>query len=327
MVRGGLDPSASTPIASAHFRCPMRTPVALAPHSPFCYTARTCPGGGLRRDVASLLQKAMMPMAPIRVLVSGAAGRMGQFVVNAVQSAPDMQVVAAVDPAGIGKRLTDICDACDPDLVIGGHLSAAIEDHQPQVMVDFTRPEVVMGNIETALNHKVACVVGTTGFSETDIKVVARMTEKKGAPAIIASNFSIGAVLMMRFAALASRSFEYADIIERHHDGKADAPSGTALSTAQMMLAARDGEAFANVPTPVDKLAGSRGGCKGNIQIHSVRMKGYVADQDVIFGGLGETFTISHRTTSRECFMPGVLLAVRSVLGLEGLTTGIDELL
>jgi 4-hydroxy-tetrahydrodipicolinate reductase len=266
-------------------------------------------------------------MDPIRVLVSGAAGRMGQYVVNAVQSAPGMQVVAAVDPAGIGKRLIDICDTCDETLVIGGHLTAAIEDTAPQVMVDFTRPEIVMGNIETALNHKVACVVGTTGFSETDIKLVQRMCEKKGAPAIIASNFSIGANLMMRFAAEAARQFEYADIIERHHEGKADAPSGTALTTAQLMAAAREGDSFETVPTPVSKLDGARGGSTHGIQVHSVRMKGYVADQEVVFGAAGETLTIEHRTTSRECFMPGVLLAVRKVLSLEGLTYGIDSIL
>ena len=272
-------------------------------------------------------QKAMISMEPIRVLVSGAAGRMGRYVVNAVQSALDMQVAAAVDPAGIGKPLTEICDACPPELVIGGHLVGAIEDTKPQVMVDFTRPEVVMGNIETALSHGVACVVGTTGFSETDIKVVERLCERKGTPCVIASNFSIAAVLMMRFAALAATSFEYADIIERHHEGKADAPSGTAMTTAQMMLAAREGNAFEAVPTPVNKLPGSRGGALGGIQVHSVRMKGYVADQEVVFGGVGETLTIAHRTTSRECFMPGVLLAVRKVCSLSGLTLGIDGLL
>lgn len=264
-------------------------------------------------------------MSNTRVLVSGASGRMGRYVVNAVHDARDMELAAAVDPAGIGHSVAEILGA-PSDLQIGGHLAGALEETRPDVMVDFSLPAVVMDNIEAALTRGVPCVVGTTGFSPTDIQVVEAMCRKTRTSCIIAPNFSIGANLMMRFAAEAAKSFEYAEIIERHHENKVDAPSGTALRTAEMMAAARTSE-FQTVPTEVDKTQGSRGGTADGIQIHAVRMPGYVADQEVLLGGLGERLVISHVTVSRECFMPGVLLAARRVRELEGLTYGLERLL
>lgn len=264
-------------------------------------------------------------MSVIRVLVSGAFGRMGRFVVRAVAGAKDLELVAAVDPAGVGHPVSEVLGA-PSDLRITGHLAAALEESAPDVMVDFTVPGVVMGNLEAALTRRVACVVGTTGFSATDLEVVAAMCRKTGTPAIVAPNFSLGANLMMRFAAEAARLFEYAEIIERHHEGKRDAPSGTAIRTAQVMAAARP-EGFGSVETEVDRAPGSRGGTVGGVQIHATRLPGYVADQEVIFGGLGERLVIEHVTVSRECFMPGVLVAVRRVRELEGLTHGLEALL
>ncbi len=268
-------------------------------------------------------------MSAITILVSGACGSMGGYVCRAVDAAEDMTIVAAVDPAGIGHKLGEyIPDLSEEtrELQVSGHLAATLQETKPAVMIDFTTPAVVMSNIEAALSAGTACVVGTTGFSEIELKTVQRMCETKGPACVIAPNFSIGANLMMKFAAEAVASFDYAEIIERHHERKKDAPSGTAVKTAQMMAEAREG-ALAVVPTERHNVEGSRGGVLGNIPIHAVRMPGYVANQEVLFGGPGEILKISHETTSRECFMPGVMLAVRAVQGLSGLTYGLDKLL
>lgn len=262
----------------------------------------------------------------LRILVTGACGRMGRFVVEAVSQVADMQLVGVVDPAGQGRALTEFVADALADIDVSGHLVAALEETQPQVMVDFTAPGVVMDNIEAALNAGVACVVGTTGLSATDLQVVERMCKRKQVPCLIASNFSIGANLMMKFAAQAAEVFDYAEIIERHHEGKVDAPSGTALTTAQMMAAARR-RPLDEVPTKHDKLPGSRGGVTDRIHIHSVRMPGYVANQEVVLGGVGEILKLEHITTSRQCFIPGVLVGIRKVLGLEGLVYGLDNIL
>lgn len=269
-------------------------------------------------------------MGAMRILVSGACGSMGGYVCRGVDAADDMELVAAVDPAGIGHHLGEILPDLSEEsksIKVSGHLASTLEQYEPDVMIDFTSPAVVMSNIEAALNAGTASVVGTTGFSEIDIKTVARMAESKGVPCLIAPNFSIGANLMMRFAAEAVSSFEYAEIIERHHEHKKDAPSGTAVKTAEMMAAARANDPLSVVPTERHNVEGSRGGVLGNIPIHAVRMPGYVANQEVVLGGRGETLNISHETTSRECFIPGVLLAVRAIRGLSGLTYGLDKLL
>ena len=264
-------------------------------------------------------------MPAIRVLVSGAFGRMGRYVVNAVDEAKDLELGGAVDPGGVGHPVAEILGK-PSEMRISGHLVGALEDMQPDVMVDFTVPSVVMTNVEAALARKVACVVGTTGFSATDLQVVEAMCRHTGTPCVIAPNFSIGANFMMRFAAEAAKAFEYAEIIERHHENKKYSPSGTAVKTAQMMAEARR-EGFATVATEVDKAPGSRGGTVDGIQVHAIRTQGYVADQEVILGGPGERLVISHVSTTRECFMPGVLLAVRKVRACDGLVRGLEHLL
>ncbi len=267
-----------------------------------------------------------MPAEKITVLVTGASGQMGRYVVVGVAEAPDMDLVGAVDPAGRGKRLSDIVPGAPEELICGGHLAAALAESQPQVMIDFTHPDVVMDNIQAALNAGVACVVGTTGLSPVDLQVVERLCQKKATPCIIAPNFSIGANLMMKFAAEAADNFDYAEIIERHHEKKADAPSGTALITAEKMTEA-SARPLRDVPTAHEELPGSRGGQTEGIHIHSVRMPGYVANQEVVLGSTGEVLKIEHITTSRECFIPGVLLAVRKVREMEGLVYGLDRIL
>lgn len=264
---------------------------------------------------------------PTRVLVTGVCGRMGSLVAQTVDKAADLKLVAAVDPAGVGHQLAEYAVGVGTDLPISGHLSGAIEDYEPQVMVDFTSPQVVMSNIETALTMGVACVVGTTGFSETDLRVVARLCETKQTPAIIAPNFSLGAVLMMQYAARAAKVFDYAEIIEYHHEAKKDSPSGTAVKTAEMMAEAR-ARSFASPVTELERVPGCRGGVgPEGIHIHAVRLQGFVANQEVILGGPGETLSIHHVTTSRESFMPGMLMAVRKVQTQPGLVYGLEHLL
>jgi 4-hydroxy-tetrahydrodipicolinate reductase len=268
----------------------------------------------------------VVPTDPMRVLVTGVCGKMGALVGKTVQDAPDLELVGGVDPFGAGHRLADFVSGADPELQVSGHLAGALDDLRPEVLVDFTSPQVVMTNLETALKAGVACVVGTTGFSSTDLQLVGKWCELRQTPAIIAPNFSLGAVLMMKFAAQAAKVFEYAEIIEYHHEAKKDSPSGTAVKTAEMMAAARS-EAFADPETELQRVPGCRGGVCEGVHIHAVRMQGYVADQEVLFGGLGETLRIAHVTTSRESFMPGVLLAVRKVREQAGLVYGLEGML
>lgn len=264
-------------------------------------------------------------MAAIRVLVSGAGGRMGRTVIEAVIAAPDMELVGGADPAHAGATLATLVPGA-PEIAVSETVAQAIEAARPEVMVDFTRPAAVMDNLRVALSSRVACVVGTTGFSHGDLDEVASMCREYETPAVIAPNFSIGANLMMKFAAEAAALMDYAAIIESHHENKLDAPSGTAMATAERMAQAR-GEQFVLPPTEHVALEGVRGGTVEGISMHSIRMAGVVANQRVVLGGPGETLTIEHITTGRECFMPGVLLAIREVRELEGLVYGLEELL
>ena len=267
-----------------------------------------------------------LPHEPIRILVTGAWGQMGRFVVKTVLGEADLRLVAAVDPAGGGHPVTELDPRAPADLVGARQLGVALEETKPDVMVDFTSPAVVKGNLETALKQGVACVVGTTGLSATDLQMLDHMARRHDTACFIAPNFSLGANLMMRFAAEAAPSYDWVEIIERHHERKQDAPSGTALRTAELIAAARERPVNSAVTT-ADKAPGSRGGEKENIHIHAIRLPGYVADQEVVFGGTGEVLRIVHETTSRECFMPGMLLAVRKVRELEGLVVGLENIM
>ncbi len=218
----------------------------------------------------------------IRVAVAGAAGRMGQTVCAAVQSAADMELVGRADPS-LGATLED--------LLVGTH-------PPPEVVVDFTQPDTALSNALSCVRAGVHVVIGTTGFDPAPLKQARPADGKPHANVLIAPNFAIGAILMMRFAQEAAKHMAKAEIIELHHDQKLDAPSGTAMRTAELMAAA----------------TGERA---GEIPIHSVRLPGLVANQEVIFGDVGQTLSIRHDTIGRESFMPGVLLAIRGVGGLE----------
>ena len=258
----------------------------------------------------------------IRVGVFGAGGRMGATVCQAVVDDPALELVAAVDPHHAGLDLRSVAG-------VGGELQvASVADElvrqEVQVAVDFTRIEAARENLAFLARNGIHAVVGTSGFTSADYDEFAgRFTESN---CVIAPNFAIGAVLMARFAELAAPFFETAEIIELHHDQKIDAPSGTAMHTAERMAAASD--QWAPDPTTSEMLAGSRGG-KGpaGIPVHSVRLRGIVAHQEVLLGTTGQTLTIRHDSYDRSSFMPGVMLAVKQVADLPGLTVGLDAVL
>ena len=242
----------------------------------------------------------------INVAVLGAKGRMGAEVVKAVESDPGMSLIAALDMG----------DSLDQLIGSGTH-----------VVVDFTTPDSVMANLDFLVNHGINVVVGTTGFNATKLATLENLLKKNPSVGVlVAPNFAIGAVLMMEFAAKAARYFESAEIIELHHPDKVDAPSGTAARTAELMSDARKAAGLSAMPdATTTALDGARGSKVGDIQIHSVRARGLVAHQEVLFGGLGETLTIRHDSIDRVGFMAGVLLGVRSIISKPGLTHGLDK--
>ena len=245
---------------------------------------------------------------PIRVGVLGARGRMGTEVSKAVDAAPDMELVAMVDD---GDWLFNVADA------------------GADVVVDFTTPDVVMDNLHWCVDQGINAVVGTSGFTEARLdRVRSWLAHRPDLGVIIAPNFAVGAVLMMEFAARAARFFESAEVVEMHHPQKLDAPSGTALRTAEMIAAARAEAGMGPMPDATkEEMAGARGTDVSGVRVHALRATGLLAHQEVLLGTAGETLTIRHDSYDRKSFMPGVLLAVRSVLHRPGLTVGLGPLL
>ena len=245
------------------------------------------------------------PARRTRVAVLGARGRMGSEVVRAVEGADDLELAGAYD----------LGDALD--------LSAA------DVAVDFTSPDAVMGNLAACLAAGVHAVVGTTGFDDARLaQLREQLAAAPGVGVLVAPNFGVAAVLMMRFAAQAARFFESVEVVELHHAGKADAPSGTARRTAELVAAARREAGSAPMPdATTSELAGARGADVAGVRVHAVRLAGLVAHQEVLLGGSGESLTLRHDSYDRVSFMPGVLLGVRSVADRPGLTVGLEALL
>jgi len=260
-------------------------------------------------------------MSPIRVIVHGAAGKVGQEVSQAVCGEDDMQLVGAVDLKATADSLP-LPDG-SASVPFSADLGDILARCQPDVMVDFSIARATMPAVRLAAEKGVNLVIGTTGFSPDDIKEIERLVAERGIGAVMAPNFALGAVLMMHLAKLAARYLDYAEIIELHHHMKADAPSGTAQSTARAMAAAR-GKPFLQ---PQGKAAASRGEVVEGVSIHSVRLPGLMAHQEVILGALGQTLSIRHDTINRECYMPGVMLAVREVVKRKGFVYGLDKLL
>jgi 4-hydroxy-tetrahydrodipicolinate reductase len=247
----------------------------------------------------------------IKVGVLGARGRVGRAVCEAVRDAEDLVLVTAVD-------IGDDDDRRD-DLVTSG----------AQVVVDFTHPDAVMDNLDFCIDHGIHAVVGTTGFDDERLdRLRGRLDGSTSTGVLVAPNFSIGAVLMMRFAVEAAPFFESVEIVELHHPDKADAPSGTARRTASLVAAARRDAAAGPVPdATTTSLTGARGADVDGIRVHGVRLRGLVAHQEVLLGGPGETLTIRHDSLDRVSFLPGVLLGVRRISGVPGLTVGLEPFL
>ncbi|MBI1858030.1 MAG: 4-hydroxy-tetrahydrodipicolinate reductase [Candidatus Melainabacteria bacterium] len=266
----------------------------------------------------------------IKVLVCGAAGKMGKSVVKAVTAETGFKLVSAVDRRenpDIGKDIGIISGIDKVNVKLSGDLKEAISKTSPDVMVDFTMPEIVFTNTEISLKSGVRAVVGTTGMSKEDINELAKIAKQNGIGAVVAPNFAIGAVLMMRFAKDASKYFDNAEIIEFHGHKKLDAPSGTAIKTAELMTEARK-EFGKDTIKGKETFPGARGSKgPGNLHIHSVRLPSLVAHQEVILAGLGQTLTIRHDSFDRTSFMPGVLMAIKKVMQIDHLIYGLENII
>ncbi len=250
---------------------------------------------------------------------------MGRLVSRAIAEDPELVLAAAVNPSFGGEPLGAMIGHPEIDVRISDDRETLLQA-ESEVVVDFTTPTAVMDNVRWGIEHAIHMVVGTTGIGPPELAEIERLIEAEGheSNVIVAPNFAIGAVLLQLFSELAARYFPAAEIIELHHEGKADAPSGTALATAERMAKARQ-ESWAG-PTG-ESVDGVRGGEVDGIRIHSVRLPGLVAHQEVVFGGRGQTLTVRHDSLQRESFMPGVLLAIKSVVHHRGLTVGLEPLL
>lgn len=262
-----------------------------------------------------------MTTKPITVAVHGAAGRVGREVLRAVAGAPDLRLVAAIDRVPPADLVPLGVDAPYYTNARDAFLAA-----KPDVVVDFSNAAATIALVPIALAARVRPVIGTTGLGQQQVEYIDALCQEHRLGAFLAPNFTIGAVLLAKLAAIAARYFDYVDIVEQHHEQKIDAPSGTALAIAKAIRDAKGADFARNVPER-EPLAGSRGANHGGITVHATRMPGRLAHHEVTFGGLGQTLTLRHDTINRECYMPGVLLAIRKVGGLHGLTIGLDKLL
>ena len=278
----------------------------------------------------------MTNQSTIPVIVNGAAGKMGREVIKVVAQAPDMILMGALDtsPEHQDKDAGELAGFSEPlEVPITNQLEpmlgyvAGERQLQPGVIVDFTHPDSVYDNVRSAIAYGIRPVVGTTGLSPEQLKNLADFAEKASTGCLIIPNFSIGMVLLQQAAVTASQYFDHVEIIELHHNQKADAPSGTAIQTAQLL--AEMGKTF-NPPQveETEKLPGARGSVSDEgIRIHSVRLPGLIAHQEVIFGAAGQIYTLRHDTSDRSCYMPGVLLAIRKVNQLKSLVYGLEKIL
>ncbi|MFM7363031.1 MAG: 4-hydroxy-tetrahydrodipicolinate reductase [Cuspidothrix sp.] len=278
----------------------------------------------------------MNNQASIPVIVNGAAGKMGREVIKAVAQTSDLVLMGAIDttPEHQGKDAGELAGLSEPlEVPITNQLEpmlgyvAGERQIQPGVMVDFTHPDAVYDNIRSAIAYGIRPVVGTTGLSPAQLQELGDFAEKASTGCLVIPNFSIGMVLLQEAALRASQYFDHVEIIELHHNQKADAPSGTAIQTAQLL--AEMGKSF-NTPIveETEKIAGARGSlAEEGIRIHSVRLPGLIAHQEVIFGASGQIYTLRHDTSDRACYMPGVILAIRKVNQLKSLVYGLEKIL
>lgn len=258
----------------------------------------------------------------MKVAFIGANGKMGRAMIDGVAEEKDIRIVGAVDLDAIGREVV-----FGSGVVIEDDIDAMIDTKDPEIVIDFTSPSVIKSNIMKVLSHKKHVIVGTTGLSTEDLKEIDAEARKVGRVVFVAPNFALGAVLLMDFAARAAKYFPHAEVIELHHDQKKDAPSGTAIKTLEMMAAERE-KVRQGQADEIEKIPGSRGGEYEGMRVHSVRLPGYVAHQEVIFGGKGQTLTIRHDSMSRESFVAGLVLSIRSIQDQNpGLVYGLENIL
>lgn len=260
----------------------------------------------------------------IKVAVAGALGKMGKEVVKAVTNDSDCELVQAIDKFELGKDIGKIVLGKENGILISDDINV---NEKPDVVVDFTQPSTIFENAKNYLKNGIAPVIGTTGLKPEQIEELKKLSEENNVSCLIAPNFSTGAVLMMKFAKEAAKYFNNAEIIELHHNQKKDAPSGTAIKTAELMAEENDCFTTGNCDEK-ETLTGARGANgKSQIRIHSVRMPGYSASQEVILGAAGQVLTIRHDTSDRACYMNGVLLAVKHVYAQKGFVYGLDNIM
>lgn len=262
----------------------------------------------------------------IKVAVAGAGGRMGREVVKMVLADEQLELVAAVDRSGAGTDAGELVGLKPCGLIATSDLEAALAQTKPDVLVDFTVPSVVYGNTVTAIKHGVRPVVGATGFTPQQIEELDTLCREANIGGLIAPNFSIGAILMMQFAAKAAEYLPHVEIIETHGDQKLDAPSGTAIKTAELIAQGREKIKQGN-PNEEEVLKGARGGEYEGFRIHSVRLPGVFAQQEVIFGGYGQSLKIRHDSYERAGYMPGVNIGIKKVMEYEGMVYGFEHLM
>lgn len=262
----------------------------------------------------------------IKVAVAGAKGRMGQEVVKMLIQDPTLEFVVAVDSTLHGVDVGDAIGGRTLGVTFVRSVAEAFEKYQPDVLVDFTTPQSVYNHMELALQYNVRPVVGTTGLTPEQLEDLTKRYADAGIGGIIAPNFAIGAILCMKFAAMAAKYMPHVEIIELHHDRKLDAPSGTALKTAELIAKSRE-ELKQGHPQEEESIPGARGAEYNGFRIHSVRLPGMVAHQEVLFGATGQTLSIRHDSINRESFMPGVNMAIKAVMNLQSLVYGLENLL
>jgi 4-hydroxy-tetrahydrodipicolinate reductase len=264
-------------------------------------------------------------MEAISIIVAGACGRMGSQTVRAVEAEPGMRLAGAVDCVRMGEDVGVIACGAPNGVPVVSTLGEAVAREKADVLIDFTRGDAAAAILAEAIDRRISCVTGTTGIPADDLEMLKKKAAEQRCGLIIAPNFALGAVLMMDFARRAAKYFEYAEILELHHENKLDAPSGTALRTAELMIGERP--SFIDVPAQKEKIPHTRGGLMGGIRIHAVRLPGLLAHQEVMLGRSGELLTLRHDSTSRESFMPGVIMAARKSLDLKGPVVGLENIL
>ena len=262
----------------------------------------------------------------INIIIAGPRGKMGTEAIHMIKNDSTLNLVACIDRKNNGKKLSEINHESQLDTPIFENPEECFKKVSADVFLDLTIPDIGFHHTKTALQHEVATVIGTSGFTNEQIDELTELAETNKTGCIIAPNFAIGAVLMMQFAKQAAKYFPDVEIIEKHHDQKLDAPSGTAVKTMDMIQEVRESKQQGH-PHEIETLSGARGAEVDGIRIHSMRLPGLVAHQEVIFGGQGQTLTITHDSLNRESFMDGIKLAIEHVIGLDKLIYGLENIL